>query len=75
VPRLPRISGGDLVRALKRGGWRQVRQRGSHIVLHHATRTGRLVVPVHRAAILKPKTLQSIIDAAGISPDELRRLL
>jgi predicted RNA binding protein YcfA (HicA-like mRNA interferase family) len=32
-------------------------------------------VPVHAGTILKPKTLLSIIDAAGMSPEELRRLL
>jgi predicted RNA binding protein YcfA (HicA-like mRNA interferase family) len=32
-------------------------------------------VPVYSGRILKPKTLLSILEAAGISPDQLRGLL
>jgi len=75
VPRLPRITGDELLRTLEREGWREVRRRGSHVVLRNDSRAGRVVVPVHSGRTLKPKTLLSIIDSAGISPDELRRLL
>ncbi len=73
--RLPRIGGDELVRAFDREGWREVRRRGSLIVLWHESRPGRVVVPVHSGRILKPKTLLPIIDAAGISPEELGGLL
>ena len=38
-------------------------------------RLGLVVVPVHAGRILRLKTLQSILDQAGMSPDELRELL
>lgn len=44
-------------------------------MLHHESRPGRVVVPVHAAAILKPKTLLSILDQAGINAEQLRGLL
>jgi predicted RNA binding protein YcfA (HicA-like mRNA interferase family) len=44
-------------------------------MLHHESRAGRVVVPVHAGRILKPKTLLSILDQAGIDADELRGLL
>jgi predicted RNA binding protein YcfA (HicA-like mRNA interferase family) len=75
VPSLPRITATDLLRALSRAGWIAVRQSGSHVVLKHAARPGRLVVPHHRGAILKLKTLESILDEAGLSAEELRSLL
>lgn len=75
MPRLPRITGADALRALKQVGWHEARTRGSHVLLRHDVRAGRVVVPVHAAAILKPKTLLSILDQAGISPEELRALL
>jgi len=75
VPRLPRITGVELLRALQRLGWREVRRRGSHAVLRNDSRPGRVVVPIHSGQILKPKTLLSIIESAGISPDQLRSLL
>jgi len=34
-----------------------------------------VTVPVHAGAILKPKTLLSILDQAGITVEELRDLL
>jgi predicted RNA binding protein YcfA (HicA-like mRNA interferase family) len=44
-------------------------------MLHREGRPGRVVVPVHVGAILKPKTLLSILDQAGIDADQLRGLL
>lgn len=64
-----------MVRALGRAGWGVVRQRGSHRSLRHASRSGTVVVAVHAGEIVKPKTLQSILDQAGLSVDELRELL
>jgi predicted RNA binding protein YcfA (HicA-like mRNA interferase family) len=75
VPRSPRITAADALRALHRTGWRTERQRGSHVLLRHPERPGRVVVPIHAGRILKPKTLASILDQAGMSVDELSRLL
>ncbi|HSP10843.1 MAG TPA: type II toxin-antitoxin system HicA family toxin [Candidatus Dormibacteraeota bacterium] len=75
MPRLPRVTGDDALRALRRAGWREARRRGSHIVLRNEARPGRLVVPVHAGTILKPKTLLSILDQAGIDADQFRGLL
>lgn len=33
MPRLPVISGAEAVKAFERAGWRQNRQRGSHVIL------------------------------------------
>jgi predicted RNA binding protein YcfA (HicA-like mRNA interferase family) len=66
MPKLPVVSGAEVVRALERLGFMVVRQRGSHIVM----RRGSLgcVVPNHRA--LKIGTLVGLLKQAGISPDE-----
>ncbi|MBI2941185.1 MAG: type II toxin-antitoxin system HicA family toxin, partial [Chloroflexi bacterium] len=34
-PRLPRITAAELLRALRRAGWQQHRQTGSHLHLVH----------------------------------------
>jgi len=75
VPRLPRVTGDDALKALRRAGWREARRRGSHVILRHETRSGRIVVPLHAGTILKPKTLLSILDQAGIDTDQFRGLL
>jgi predicted RNA binding protein YcfA (HicA-like mRNA interferase family) len=46
------------------------------VILHHGdVRGGRVTVPVHAGTILKPKTLQSILDQAGIDVEAFRGLL
>ena len=77
MPRQPRATGAETVRALQRAGWVVARQRGSHALLVHPDKPGRqpVTVPVHAGRILKPKTLASILDQAGLSVDEMRRLL
>ena len=75
MPRLPRITSEATLRALRAAGWQQVRRRGSHVILHHASRPGRVTVPVHAGVILKPKTLLSILEQAGLSVEEFVNLL
>ena len=49
MPKLPRVSGADVIRALERLGFAQVRQRGSHMVLKRITAQGAIgcVVALH----------------------------
>lgn len=73
MPRLPRVSGKDTIRALRRAGFKVFDQTGSHVYLHRfdGTRYGpRVTVPIHGHETLAPKTLKSILDAAGLSVDE-----
>lgn len=72
-PRLPVVSGAQLVDALRKVGWESVRQRGSHVRLKHSDRDLALVVPLHRE--LKRGTLAAILRDAELNHDELRRLL
>lgn len=73
-PRLPRISATDLIRALAREGWYEDHQSGSHKILMHPNKRGRVSVPFHRGT-MKTGTVQGILDQAGLSADDLRRLL
>lgn len=66
MPKLPRVSGAEVVRVLERLGFGVVRQRGRHIVLRRAS--GGCVVPNHRE--LKTGTLAGILKQADISVDE-----
>jgi predicted RNA binding protein YcfA (HicA-like mRNA interferase family) len=74
-PRQPRITAAQLLRALRRDGWEIDRQRGGHAQLAHPTKPGLVTVPQHVGEILKPKTLATILEQAGLSVDDLRRLL
>ena len=46
MPRLPRVSGSEAVRALERLGFAVVRQRGSHIIMRRGA--SGCSVPNHR---------------------------
>lgn len=73
MSKLPRdVSGTDAIKALKKVGYRPVRQKGSHVVLEG--RDGRLiVVPIHRR--LKTGLLRAIIREAGLDVREFIELL
>jgi predicted RNA binding protein YcfA (HicA-like mRNA interferase family) len=65
--KLPRdISGAEAARALKRCGYLELRQTGSHLILRKESRT--VVVPQHRT--LKPGTLKGIIEQAGLTLEQ-----
>jgi predicted RNA binding protein YcfA (HicA-like mRNA interferase family) len=73
--KLPRLTVAELVRALSRGGWELKRQGSRHQILTHRERGGRVTIPRHPSQTLKPRTLQSILDQAGLSVEQLRGLL
>jgi predicted RNA binding protein YcfA (HicA-like mRNA interferase family) len=71
-PKLPRISGEDAIRALKRLGFEVVRQRGSHVVLKkRISREEEIgcVVPLHDK--LGIGLLHNILKQARVTTEEL----
>jgi len=70
VPKLPRISGHDAVRAPERLGFVAVRQRGSHVVLKRVVdqSTQGCVVPMHKELAIG--TLHSLLRQAQVSVEE-----
>ncbi|HCF59268.1 MAG TPA: hypothetical protein DFS52_14900 [Myxococcales bacterium] len=72
APRLPAVSGAVIVGALERAGFVVASQRGSHAKLR-STDGRTAIVPLHRE--LAPGTLRSVLRQAGLSVEELGRLL
>jgi predicted RNA binding protein YcfA (HicA-like mRNA interferase family) len=75
MPKLPRVTGNELLRALTSLGWVTVAQRGSHAQLKHPTRSGRVTIPLHAGKTISPHLLMSILRQSGVSADELRSAL
>jgi len=71
MPKLPVVSGSELVRALVRLGFVVARQRGSHIVMRRGS--AGCVVPNHQE--VKVGTLVGLLKQAGVSPDEFVKAL
>ena len=75
MTRLPRVSGRDVVRALRRGGFEPSHVRDSHHYLRRPDGAGLVVVPVHANRDLPIGTLSSVLRQAGLTADELIALL
>ena len=75
MPELRKVSGREAVQALRRLGFQQVRQRGSHVVLIRKTPEGKVgcAVPMHRE--LKIGTLRGILRQAKLSTDDFLQAL
>jgi predicted RNA binding protein YcfA (HicA-like mRNA interferase family) len=74
VSQLPRISGHEVVKALRKLGYEPDRQRGSHMVLRQAFYPyRRLTVPDHDE--IAKGMLRAIIRQAGLTVDEFKALL
>ncbi len=73
MAQLPVVSGAKVVRAFEKAGWRQDRQRGSHVVVLKPGCNVSLSVPQHRE--IAPGTLRALIRSAGMTVDEFVALL
>lgn len=74
APRLPQVTAIELLRALKRAGWYEVRQSGSHLRLRHDERPEDLTISMHRGD-LPTGTLRAILKQAGLTPAQFLELL
>jgi predicted RNA binding protein YcfA (HicA-like mRNA interferase family) len=71
MPRLPRVSGAELLRALERLGFVKVRQSGSHVVMKRES--AGCVVPMHGE--VKVGTLAGVLRQAGVEVEEFVQAL
>ncbi|PIQ69075.1 MAG: hypothetical protein COV91_00705 [Candidatus Taylorbacteria bacterium CG11_big_fil_rev_8_21_14_0_20_46_11] len=74
MPQLPILSGAEVVKTLERGGYRIVRQRGSHIRLASPARP-QWPVTVPRHKTIGRGLLRKIIQDAELSVEEFLDLL
>jgi predicted RNA binding protein YcfA (HicA-like mRNA interferase family) len=73
MPKLPVISGRDFIKVLKKIGFEEARQKGSHIILTRDRDQLSVSVPDHSE--LDRGTLNSLMKSIGLSREELIRLL
>ena len=66
MPKLPRVSGADVVRALEHLGFARVRQSGSHVIMRRESKG--CVVPMH--AEIKVGTLSGVLRQADVSAED-----
>jgi predicted RNA binding protein YcfA (HicA-like mRNA interferase family) len=56
----------ELFRLLKKDGWYEVRQKGSHIIMKHPIKSEQLTVPNHSSNEVKKGLLTAILKQANI---------
>ena len=71
MPKLPHLSGREIIRALERLGFEIVRQNGSHVVMRSGSRG--CVVPLHKP--VKVGTLSGLLRQAQVDVREFLECL
>jgi predicted RNA binding protein YcfA (HicA-like mRNA interferase family) len=64
MPKLPPLSGREVISILEAHGYERKRQRGSHVIMRNGPSV--CVVPDHKE--LKTGTLAGILRQAGVAP-------
>ena len=74
MTKLPRVTGRELVSALRKAGFEVIRVKGSHHFLKHSD--GRCtVIPIHQGEIIGPGLMSKILRYYEITRDELLEFL
>lgn len=71
MPRLPRLSGKEIISKLERVGYVVARQKDSHVRLEHESRPP-TSVPLHD--IVGPGLLRQILRQTNLTPEEFINL-
>jgi predicted RNA binding protein YcfA (HicA-like mRNA interferase family) len=64
-----------IIRALKKVGFIEDRQKGSHLILVNPRTKARTIIPVHPGRAVKKPLVRAIINEAQLSLDEFMELL
>ncbi len=75
MPKLPVLSGLNIVKILSKIGFQHVRTSGSHAILNKQTDNGKLTIPVPLHKELAKGTLKSIMRQAELTLEDLLNLL
>ena len=73
MPRLKNLSGKEVCNILKRYGFKEIRRRGSHIVMQKKLENTTITVPIPDHKDLKKGTLMSIIRQSGVPKEEFEK--
>ena len=74
MSRLPQISSKALIRFLKKQGFLEDRQKGSHLTLWNPERKVSITVPVHTGTDIGRGLAARIIKDAGFSVEDFLKL-
>ena len=75
MPKLPVLSGRELIDILVKAGFEEIRQKGSHVSMRRTTGYGSIgcVVPLHKELAIG--TLRGILRQVQLSPEQLIHII
>lgn len=75
MPKMPRLSGREMIRILSLFDFQPIRQKGSHVILKKKTQEGELgaVVPMHKE--LAEGILRGILKQAKIEVEDFLKVI
>ena len=74
MPKFPRLTGQQVIAALRKAGFEVLRIKGSHHFMSHADGR-RTVIPVHRGEAIGPGLMLKIIRDCEMEREEFLELL
>ncbi len=75
MPSLPRLTARELLQKLHRLGFIDVRQRGSHLLVHDPDNPSRYaIIPIHSQHVIPPGTLKHILNSAQVTVEMLEEV-
>jgi len=75
MPKLPVISGSRAIKCFEKMGYQVVRQRGSHVRMHHKSDSTKQPLTIPRHKTLGKGLLRKLLRDAQITTEELLELL
>jgi len=76
MPKLPVLSGKEIIKVLSKIGFQHIRTKGSHAILSKEDKEkGKITIPVPLHPELAKGTLKSIINQAGLRLEDLLNLI
>jgi predicted RNA binding protein YcfA (HicA-like mRNA interferase family) len=76
MPKLPVLSGKEIMKVLSKIGFQHLRTRGSHAILSKEDKEkGKITIPVPLHPELAKGTLKSIMNQSGLRLDDLLNLI
>lgn len=74
MPKLPRITGSELMKIFQKLGFETSRTKGSHYILKHPDGR-RAVIPIHKGETIGPGLFSKILYESETSIEDIQKFL
>lgn len=72
--RQPRVTANEIIKVLNALGFQKIDQSGSYQKWKHILTGKQTIVAYHQGEIIRPKTFRKILEGAGLTVEDYRRI-